>query len=84
MITRDAHVERRQLERLVLNNLMEVKKIEIGLGRRFTGLRSASGKACRLFIRQLVELERRAWRLERLVDSLGETSRPAHNLTIVS
>ena len=74
-------------EGLVLRRLQELKGLEAGLNRQFAGLRFASSigiassKTRASFRRRLLDLEQRAFWLERLIDGL-DTAAERSNLQL--
>jgi hypothetical protein len=70
--TSDAN--RQQLEGLIVMGLKELKGLETGLDRQFSELPGASPQERKRFLGELLYLEKRARRLEELIDALEEGS----------
>ena len=67
-------ITRIELEGLILNALVEIRRIESKLNRRFKRLRSSSEGKRQQFKFSLADLEVRTRRLEALLDALSRSS----------
>jgi hypothetical protein len=66
-----------ELEALVVSGIQEVKSLELSLDRRIAKLGRAPKQARTCFLLDLIHLEKRTQRLERIIGALDTSQRTA-------